>query len=180
MGQRRAALCRRWLDAILAAYGKDAAAVWRRERDPFTNPVGHCFATEAPKLVDAVVGDELPAAAAGALDAIVRIRAIQDLPPLRAVGFVWLLRDVVRAELAVEIGRGGLDDELAVLDRRVERLGLLAFDVYVRCRERVYQVRQEELKRSVGSLLRRWHGGGLPEPVPTVVALPILSSDGDR
>ncbi len=170
--EKKVAVCERWQDAILGEYGEVTAVRWRRERDPFANPVGHALTTGLPALFEAVIGDGEPGAAAvTALEAIVRIRSIQDLTPSRAVGFVYRLRDAVRDELAPELARGGHAADLAAFDDRVERLAFRAFDTYVRFREQVYRLRQEELKRSVASLLRRWHGSEVPEPAPEVVRL---------
>jgi len=172
LAERRSAVCARWLDAVLGEYGEATASRWRRERDPFANPVGHALATGLPELLDAVAGDGEPAAGAvAALEAIVRIRAVQDLAPSRAVGFVYRLRDAIREELSAELAGGDLASGLPALDGRIERLALLAFDVYVRLREQIFRIRQEELKRSVASLLRRWHGGEIPEPPSEVVRL---------
>jgi hypothetical protein len=157
---RRGALSRRWLDAVLAEYGEQTAARWLRERDQFANPVGHTFAAGLPQLLEAVAaGGETPAGALTALEAMLRIRSVQDLVPSRAVGFVYRLRDAIRDELAAELAGGALSAELAAVEGRIERLAWLAFDTYVRLREQVFRLRQEELKRSVASLLRRWHGG---------------------
>jgi hypothetical protein len=171
--ERKAALCERWLDAVLAEYGQLTAVRWRRERDPFANPVGHALATGLTEILGAIASEGEPEAGArAALEAIVRIRSVQGMTPSRAVGFVGKLRGVVRAELAAEIAGGALDAELAEVDGRIERLVLLAFDTYVGIREQVFRIRQEELKRSVGSLLRRWYGGVLPEaPAEEVVQL---------
>ncbi len=170
--QRHSDLCARWLDAILADYGAETAAMWRRERDPFANPIGHTLRTGASKLIETVHGDGEPnAAAVAALEAIVKIRSIQELAPSRAVAFVYMLRDAIRDEFAAEIASGAHVADLAALDRRIERLALLAFDIYVRCRDQIHRLRQEELKRSVATLLRRWHGSELPEPASEVVQL---------
>lgn len=172
LAERRSAVCARWRDAILGEYGEATASRWRRVRDPFANPVGHALATGLPQLLDAVAGDAEPAAGAvAALEAIVRIRAVQDLAPSRAVGFVYLLRDAIREELSAELAGGDLAAALPAVDGRIERLALLAFDTYVGLREQVFRIRQEELKRSVASILRRWHGGEIPEPDPDVVRL---------
>jgi len=158
VADRRDGVCRRWLDAVLAEYGEATASRWRRERDPFANPVGHLLSTGLPELVEAAIADGAPPPrAVAALESILRVRSVQELPPSQAVSFVLRLRDVVRAELAE--GPAGPDAaELAAFDARVEQLTLLAFDVYVGLREQLFRVRQEELKRSVASVLRRWHG----------------------
>ena len=84
---------------------------------------------------------------AGALDGIVRIRAVQDLSPAAAVGFVLLLKRAVREVLAE--GRPGLPEapDLSELDQAVDRLLLEAFDLFAECRETIYRLRVGELKR---------------------------------
>jgi hypothetical protein len=165
--ERQATLCERWLDATLGQYGEITAARWRRERDPFANPVGHALVTGLPQIFAAIVGegDPIPAAT-GAMEAILRMRSVQDLAPSRAVGFVYLLREAIRNELEPELAGGAHAGELAEVESRIERIAFLGFDLYVRFRVQMFRLRQEELKRSVASLLRRWNGGGLEEPEP--------------
>ncbi len=179
--EKEAALCGRWLDAVLGEYGQITASRWRRERDPFANPVGHALTTGLPALFQAVAGEGEPAAGAvTALENIIRIRSVQDMAPSRAVGFVFKLRDAIRDELASELAGGAHAADLAAVEGRIEGLALLAFDVYMRFREQVFRLRQEELKRSVASLLRRWHGGELAEPASEVVRLSAPPNVGDR
>ncbi len=162
--ERRPALCARWLDAVLAEYGEVTAARWREERDRFANPVGHALAAGLPDILEAVTSDSEPSERAMcALEDIIRIRSVQTLTPSRSVAFVYLLRHAIRDELAAELKDGTHAAALAAIDARIEQLALLAFDLYVSLREQMFRLRQEELKRSVASILRRWHGGKLPE-----------------
>ncbi len=180
--ERQAALCERWLDAILGEYGALTASRWRRERDPFANPIGHALTTGLPQLLEAVRDEGEPSGGAvTALEDIVRIRSVQDLAPSRAIGFVYLLRGAIRQEFAAELAGGAHAAELAEVDARVEQLALLAFDTYVGLREQAYQLRQEELRRSVASILRRWGGGELPQEVSEdVVKLGRPPGPGER
>jgi len=180
--ERRTALCERWLEAVLGEYGEITAARWRKERDRFANPIGHALSDGLPELLDAVAcGREPGERALSALEGIVRIRSVQDLPPSRAVGFVYLLRRVIREELAAELAKGAHAAALAEIEERVERLALVAFDMYVELREQMYRLRQEELRRSVASILRRWGGGDLPEEASEdVVRLAPPPGHGER
>lgn len=149
--ERKAAICARWLDAVLGEYGEETAMRWRRVHDPFANPVGQALATGLPHLFDAVAGEDEPSTdALAALEQIVRIRSVQDLAASQAVGFLLRLRDAILAELP------GTD--LRSVNPRIEALTLRAVDLYVGFREQMLRIRQEELKRSVGAVLRRWHG----------------------
>lgn len=180
--EKRAALCARWLDAVLAEYGEITATRWRKEKDRFANPIGHALSDGLPELFDAVAsGRGARERALTALEDIVRIRSVQDLAPSRAVGFVYHLRGAVRQELKDALAGGAHAAELAELDARIEQLALVAFDSYVELRERMYQLRQEELRRSVASILRRWGGGELPQEVSEdVVNLGRPPAPGER
>jgi RsbRD-like negative regulator of sigma factor len=162
LAERRSAICERWLDAVLAEYGPATAARWRRERDRFANPIGHALATGLPRLYALATGDgAIDERAATGLEEIVRIRTVQDFTPSAAAGFPCHLRTAVRDELSAELADGRHAAELAALDARIERLVFVAFDTYVSLREEMFRLRQEELKRSVASILRRWNGGEL-------------------
>jgi hypothetical protein len=180
--EREGAVCGRWLDAVLRDYGELTASRWRREKDRFANPVGHALATGLPEIFEAAIGDGAPdSGAAGALEEILRIRSVQEIAPSRAVGFVARLREAIRDELAPEIAGGTHAAELSAIDARIERLVFLAFDRYVALREQVFRLRQEELKRSVGSILRRWHGAGeAMEAEADLVGLSPPPKDGGR
>jgi hypothetical protein len=59
--------------------------------------------------------------------------------------------------------------ELAELDGEIDRLALVAFDVYARCREILFNIRVDEVKRHVSGLLRRLNRNNDPPAPPTCV-----------
>ena len=143
LAERKAAISALWLDAVLADYGGQAASKLRKERDPFANPVGHALAVGLPLLLEFVVeGGEIPV---GPLEEIVRIRSVQEPTPSLALRFLTLVRDAI-------------DEPVPGFEPRLEALLLRAFDLLTGFREQVLRLRQEELKRSVASVLRYWHG----------------------
>ena len=78
-----------------------------------------------------------------------KIRAVQEFSPSRAVGFVFCLKDAVRSVLGESLKDPAHASGLAELDGQIDRLALMAFDVYVQCRERFYELRVKELKRQI-------------------------------
>ncbi len=80
------------------------------------------------------------------LDEIVHIRAVQDFRASEAVGFIFLLKPVVRKLFA--------GPALEALDRRIDELALAAFDLYMRCREKAAEIRVHEARRRVYLLER--------------------------
>ena len=74
-----------------------------------------------------------------ALDAVLRIRAVQDVSPSQAVGFVIQLRSVLREAPATF--------DLPLLESRIDQLSLAAFDKYMQCREQAFAARLHEAER---------------------------------
>jgi hypothetical protein len=81
-----------------------------------------------------------------ALDAIIRIRSVQDFSPSQAIAFVPLLKRVIREELGGEIKDNQILEELLPVELRIDQLALLAFDIYMKCREKIFEIRVNEVK----------------------------------
>ena len=155
--ERRATLLPRWTELFFAAYPLDGPGFLRTQTDPFANPVGRIVRESLPVLYDAAAGNDVePDAVHAALADLMRLRAVQDMPPAKAVGPVFLLKTLLREAVLPEFVRqdtgGGntvarLNEYLAV-ESRVDSLGLMALDLYAGDREKVFNLRVEEIKRS--------------------------------
>jgi len=132
-----------WIARTVQSYPSSAAAFLSGEKDPFRNPVGRTLRQSLTTLFRELQGGMDAAHIAPALDAIVRIRAVQDLSASQAVGFVFLLKPIVR-EIAPESGQTPLDE-------RIDQLALLAFDKYMQCREQVKEIRARESWHRMGA-----------------------------
>ncbi|HHY95194.1 MAG TPA: hypothetical protein GX513_09325, partial [Firmicutes bacterium] len=89
-----------------------------------------------------------------ALDSVIRIRATQAFPPSQAVAFVLRLKTLVREEADRHLP-GDLPHrrQLAQWEAMVDALTLLAFDTYTQCREKMQEVRINELRNRTYRLL---------------------------
>lgn len=125
-----------WIARTIQSYPSAAIAFLSGQEDPFRNPVGHTLRRSLTVLFEQLTGEMDTGCIAPALDAIVRIRAVQDLTASQAVGFVFLLKSVLRE-------RGAECDRVA-LDERIDRLALMAFDKYMQCREKLSEIRAKE------------------------------------
>ena len=140
-----------WLASTLQTYPEQTGRFLRDERDPFRNPVGQTLRTGLTALVAELLGDFDRPRVAAALEAIVRIRAVQDFTPAEAVGFVLLARRAARAVAGDgDPGVGPLD----ALDARVDDMALVAFDLYARCREEIHAIGARAARRRVYVLER--------------------------
>ena len=147
--QKQDAIVQRWVEATLATYSGEAAAAFARQKDPFANPVGHGLRVATRRIFDAMLDGMDGEAIRKPLHEIVKVRAIQQFSPAEAVGFVFQLRDAVRAELGLAGRDGSLAAALAEFDGQVDRVALIAFDIFVQCREQLFELRVNEVKRRV-------------------------------
>jgi hypothetical protein len=134
-----------WLARTLLTYPEQTVGFLCRERDPFRNPVGHALAASLPLLVDELLGEMDPARLTTALEPIVKIRAVQDFTPRQAVGFVFLLRPIIREGCGKADAGAPADPRI---EARIDEMALLAFDLYMACRERLHEVRAGEARRT--------------------------------
>ena len=146
---RRRAVLDAWRERVRATYPEPTRAFLARGGDPFANPVGHALLAGTAALFDGLVRGADPAELAGALDEIVRIRAIQEFTAARAVGFVFFLKDAARGAVKAAEGR---PEEWRAWEDRVDALALLAFDRYARFREEVWRLKAAEARRLAGRI----------------------------
>lgn len=149
--QRR--IAERWFEKSVGTYAEEASRAYAGQKNPFANPVGHALREGTAAIVPLLIDAADPEALRVHLEPIVKIRAIQEFTPAQAVGFVYLLKEALREELAGELGGPTLEQELSRFERRIDRMALLAFDIYVHCRDLVHEIRIRDIK---GRLSRRW------------------------
>jgi hypothetical protein len=158
---RRQSVLEAWLGRTVDTYPRQAAQLLRGQRDPFRNPVGQALCEALPPLLDAVLGQGDLEAAGPSLDRVIQIRAVQDFTPGEAVGFLFLLKGVIREVLEADGDPRRAPGPIEVVEDRIDRLLLLAFDRYAACREQMAQIRVNEARRRL-FVLERMHADGAP------------------
>jgi hypothetical protein len=153
--REKSAIIKRWSDLIVETYPPDTCQFLKSSADPFQNPVGTAITQGTEILFDALVRglDHQSNEVSTALDNIVRIRAVQEFSPSAAIGFIFLLKKVVRERLARSIQEKHFFDELLEFESRIDNLGLVAFNMYTGCRERIFEIRAMELRNRTSRLI---------------------------
>ena len=77
---------------------------------------------------------------------IIKIRAIQNFSPSSAIGFVFSLKKVIRDELGAELLEKKNVAEFSKLESTIDRIALIAFDLYMEAKEKVFKIRVNEIK----------------------------------
>lgn len=158
--ERKSSIASKWYEKILETYPTETAKFLKSQKDPFRNPVGSTISQGIENLLTEMINDHtetervLPF-----LDDIIRIRAIQDFTASEAVAFIFFLKDIIRQEIEKTYSNSNvsfkLKDELTIFEGKIDNLALLAFDIYMRCREKVYELQAKEVKNMTYRLLQQ-------------------------
>jgi hypothetical protein len=155
LSQKKAAILGQWLAMIYESYPPETAIFLRKEKNRFDNPAGYRLSEGLAGLYNVLLQEMERDQIMACLDEIIRIRALQNFTPSQALAFIFLLKNVIRLELAEEIQKENLAAELLDLESRIDGLALLGFDVYTKRREKIYEIKADEAKRRVSGLMRK-------------------------
>lgn len=154
--EKKSTIVKKWFDAVLETYHENARGPFGKREAQFTNPVGYNLSQGIEGLFDALLEGLIPDEVSRFLDSMIRIRAVQDFTPSQAVAFIFEVKKVVRKELASEILHDPhMREELAAWDSAVDDLVLFAFDIYMQCREKIYDLKANEARNMTFRLLQK-------------------------
>ena len=149
--QTKEAIAEQWLARVLRTYPTQTAHFLADEKDPFRNPVGTTLKQALGILLDEVMLEMDHDKVSAALDSIIQIRAVQDFTPAQALEFLLQLKVILRDQHPGPV--------LDLLDGRIDEMTLMAFDIYVKYRERTFTARMNETRRRVFVLERALQPG---------------------
>jgi len=154
--ERKNAIVKRWFATVTETYPDDTSRFLKKHKDQFTNPVGYTISEGMERLFDALLEGLLRDTVSAFLDSIIRIRAVQNFAPSEAVAFIFHLKKVVRQELGDEIlKQQGMPEALSTFDSSIDDLALYAFDIYMACREKIYELKANEARNMTFRLLQK-------------------------
>ena len=130
---------------------QESAKLIAREKDRFKNPIGSTLQEGTVALLDALEAGAPAETLRDSVEGMIRLRAVQSDTASGAVSFVFALRDVVKGV----VGKKAAPKDLTQFDTRIETLVLDAFDIYMQCREKVFEIRLAELRNRTFKLLER-------------------------
>jgi hypothetical protein len=154
--REKSSILNKWFELVIATYPADAGSFLIKQTNPFSNPIRASLLKGLEGLLEGLLENKTdPQFFNEFLDDVVRVRAVQNFSPGEAITFIFLLKNAVREILAKEIEGYKIFEELLTFESKVDRLSLLAFNIYMQCRETLFEVRVAELKRSVSRIMER-------------------------
>jgi hypothetical protein len=155
LSEKKKSILERWFDLILETYPPETVQFLKSQKDRFANPVGATIFQGIEGIFDQFLQESESDKISAFLDNVIRIRAVQDFTASQALVFIFHLKKVIREQLKNEIREKGLSDEMLALESAIDDLALLSFDVFMKCREQVYELKANEVKNMTFSLLKK-------------------------
>ncbi|MBD3298586.1 MAG: hypothetical protein GF341_08030 [candidate division Zixibacteria bacterium] len=153
--QQQATIATQWIDRVVNSFPEGSHEFLKAQTDRFRNPIGHALRTELPVLLSHITDDTPVESIHDSMGRLIRILAVQEWSPSDALGFVFALKTVIREVLSDSLNYGVNADEAVVIEQRIDRMALAAFEEYIACRERLAEIRVQCERRRVGKLLER-------------------------
>lgn len=145
--EKKSAILQKWLYSILETYPSDSATFMQNQKDKFHNPVGQTFSTEFEVLFDELFLDMNKERIYSSLENIVRIRAVQDFSPSQAVTFLFQLKSILLDEIFDLLQDESNRKEYFLIIAKIDHFILATFDIYSKCREKIFNIRLKEMKK---------------------------------
>ncbi|MFC1811600.1 RsbRD N-terminal domain-containing protein [Thermodesulfobacteriota bacterium] len=163
LAERKTAIVKKWFSLAIETYPPDTAKFLHRQKDPIANPVGRTIYRGLEELFDELLNGIDYESATDSLDPIIRIRAVQAYSPSQATGFIFFLKKVIRENFHKEIFEEALLEELLTFESKIDELGLIAFNIYMKCREKICDLKASEIKNRTFKAFER---AGLVKEMP--------------
>jgi hypothetical protein len=161
--QKKTAIVKKWFAATIATYPSDTAKFLKSQKDPFANPVGRTTYQGLAALFDELLKETDHEVIRSFLDPIIRIRAVQNFSPSQATSFIFFLKNVIRDNIKKEDFQAQLFNELLSFESKIDELGLIAFSLYMNGREKIYELKANEMKNRT---FRAFERAGLVRETP--------------
>jgi hypothetical protein len=152
---KKTEILERWRELLFASYVPETARFLKSQKDRFANPIAYQLTRGLTGILEVILLDQETDQAMAQLDEVLRLKALQDASPSRAMAFIFVLKSVLREKLAQELKDPAVAGEMLEFEARLDGLALLGFDVYMQRREKLCDVKISEVKRKVSTLLRR-------------------------
>jgi len=148
-------ICSEWTAAIINTYPEEGAKFFSGGKNQFSNPVGHTFRSNIERMLKVLASDADVSECSKDLDGILRIRAVQGFTPSVALCFLPALKEIVY-RLVVKTGASEEEGPaLHALNVRVDRLTMMGFDLYMACREVLWEQKANHLYNRTHKLLEK-------------------------
>lgn len=144
--QKKSVILKKWFDLTAQTYASDTAEFIKNKKDRFSNPVGGTMQSSLKGLLNHLIHGVDRETVIAHLDPIVRIRAVQDFTPSQATAFILFLKQICREVMSKDLRDSKFATEFVEFEFRIDQLCLMAFDIHMQCREKIFRISANETR----------------------------------
>ena len=152
--ENRSKIIDEWFKATIKTYPKEKSEFFKKNKDSFANPVGNTISKSLEDILKGLTDDVENEKIRKILDPAIRIRAVQEFAPSSAVSFIFFLKGVIRESLKKKLN-SEIEKELLIFESKIDMVCLIAFDIYMGCREQVFTYKANHVKERTLKLLEK-------------------------
>jgi len=146
--EKKSSIVKIWVQRTIDSYAPDAAMFFKNQMNDFLNPVGGTIRSSLESLYDTILFKKDAESIKSTLEPLIKIRAVQNFSASQAVAFLFFLKKIIREELKKEMKK--IDPtSLAAVDASIDAMVLIGFDIYVQCREKIYDLKTNEERSKI-------------------------------
>jgi hypothetical protein len=146
---RKPAILEAWFQTTLESYPAETRPFLLKKEDTFNNPIGSTIYEALAELLAELMQDKNLGNIKKALEDLIHLRAVQDFSPAQAISFLPRLKQVIRRELVAADLMESYQEEFHNLAFLIDELTMQAFDIYMGCREKIFNLKVKELRKIV-------------------------------
>lgn len=157
--EKRPQIIKKWFNSIIdTSAGKSAlepSPFLKNLKKQINNPANNMIIEGLEGIFDGIVNDSDIEKTVPFLDSIIRLRAVQDIAPSQAVSFTTILKKTIRDEISDDLRKYQILEQLQDIESKIDRYTDLSFDIYMECREKLFNIRTKEVKDMTYRLIQR-------------------------
>ena len=146
-------ICDEWFNYLLTSYSVDARKFLSANKKSFANPIAKTFSQYLPTIFNCILNNTISAELNEALESIVRLRAVQDFKASQALDFVFALKKITSDSISGKLEKLQFYELIAEFSEIVDKVALIAFEIYARQRERLAEIKANEQKKLFATII---------------------------
>lgn len=147
--EKKPVIVEAWFQAILKSYAEEKRPFLQKKEHPFTNPIGSTIHEALTGILTEIIQGENLGRVKDSLEELIRLQAVQDFSPSQAISFLPSLKQIIRKELNTTNLIGAYQGEYDNIAILIDELTIQAFDIYMGCREKIFNLKIKELQRII-------------------------------
>jgi hypothetical protein len=146
---KKEVIVRNWIQSIIDTYPAETSGFLGEQKNQFSNPVGYIISQTAENIFESIIHGKQNLEIKILLNDIIKVRAVQNFSPSMAAGFIFSLRDIILDALEIEIRNENQFKEFWEIEIEIEKVALIAFDLFMEAREKIFDLRIKEIKNGM-------------------------------